>query len=595
MRKGLLVLLLLCGFLLNPGIPVNAQNVEAREEILSNGMKILLIERHESPVITCGWVASVGSVNERPGITGITHLFEHMMFKGTETIGTSNFEKGQEIRERQDEIRARMEEEYAGLREKLRKGEIRGSIYDPENMTPRLRELKSQLEELFKEEKKYIVKDELDQIYTSEGASGLNAGTTSDQTLYFINLPANKLELWFWMESDRLLNPVFREFYSERDVVREERRLRVESTPTGLADEAFDAMFWQSSPYSWPVIGWPSDVESINREQAQEYFDTFYSPDNIAAVIVGDFDPDHALELAEKYFGRIPGGKIPPPEMITFEVDQVGEKRFTAEVDTNTRVILRYHTPPFNHADNFPLQLFTDSLQGRTGRLYKALAEEKELIAGEPRVALNELKYGGFFEVSAEVREGVSPEAVEAAILEELEKLKTEPLGDRELQRLKNNLLAMSVKQLQTNYYLVLQVLFYESLDSWEYINEAPPKYQEVTAEQVREVAERYITAKNRNVAYYLRREGSATEIPAELVALPSELRSQVMQQASMISQLTDKEKLEGALAQSEQMKADVPPEMVPAMDYMIRIIRERLDVLNSEEGQQEADTPEGE
>ena len=595
MKKGLLIFLLLAGASLHLGVLLNAQNIEAREEILPNGMKLLMIERHQSPVITCGWVAKVGSVNEKPGITGISHLFEHMMFKGTKSIGTSDFAKGQEIQDRQDAIRAEMEKEYTDLRYRLRKGEIRGSIYDPENMTPRLRELRAELEELFKEEKQYIVKDELDQIYTSEGASGLNAGTTNDQTLYFINLPANKLELWFWMESDRLLNPVFREFYSERDVVREERRLRVESTPTGLADEAFDAMFWQSSPYSWPVIGWPSDVESISRTQAQEYFDTFYAPDNITAVIVGDFDPDKTLELARVYFGRIPRGKTPPPQMITVEVDQVGEKRYTAEVDTNTRVILRYHTPPFNHADNFPLQLFADSLEGRTGRLYKALVEEKGLISGEPRVSLNELKYGGFFEVSAEVKEGIQPKAVEDAILEELEKLKTEPLGERELQRLKNNLLAMSVKQLQTNYYLVMQVLFFDSLDSWKYINEAPPKYQQVSAEQVMEVAERYIHENNLNIAYYLRKEGSDTEIPPELSALPAELRNQVMQQASMFSQLEDREKLEGALAQSEQMKGQVPPEIAPAMDYMIKIIRLRLEEIENQEGAQGTDTPEGE
>lgn len=595
MKKGLPVFLLLTGFFLPLLQPVQAQNIEAREEILPNGLKLIMIERHQSPVITCGWVAKVGSVNERPGITGITHLFEHMMFKGTKTIGTTDFEKERMIRERQDEIWAQMEKEYALLRDRLRKGEIRGSIYDPENMTPRLRELKNRLEKLFEEERKYIVKDELDQIYTNEGGSGLNAGTTNDQTLYFINLPANKLELWFWMESDRLLNPVFREFYSERDVVREERRLRVESTPTGLADEAFDAMFWQSSPYSWPVIGWPSDVESINREQAQEYFDTFYSPDNIAAVIVGDFDPANALELAREYFGRIPGDKIPAPEMITFEVDQVGEKRFTTNVDTNTRVILRYHTPPFNHIDNFPLQLMADSLQGRTGRLYKSLVEEKKLISGEPRVSLNELKYGGYLEISAEVREGVAPEAVEGAVLEELEKLKTDPLGTRELQKLKNNLLAMSVKQLQTNYYLVLQILFYESLDSWNYINESPPKYQQVTADQVIEVARRYLTEDNRNVAWYLRREGTENKLPPELEGFPPELQNQVLQQADAISRLNDPEKLEGALTRTEQMKTQAPSEIAPAIDYLIKIIRERLESFDRQESNPEGSRPEGE
>jgi len=193
------------------------------------------------------------------------------------------------------------------------------------------------------------------------------------------------------------------------------------------------------------------------------------------------------------------------------------------------------------------------------------------------------------------VKEGVQPETVEAAIREELEKLKAEPLGERELQRLKNNLLANSVKQLQTNYYLVMQVLFYDSLDSWKYINDAPPKYQEVTAEQVMEVANRYINENNLNIAYYLRKEGSDTEVPPELAGLPADLRAQVMQQAAMFSQLEDRDKLEGALAQSEQMKGQVPPEIAPAMEYMIKVLRQRLEELDNTEGGKVTDTPEGE
>ncbi len=210
---------------------LGAQQVKVREEVLPNGMKLLMVERHDSPTVSCGWVAKVGSVNEPPGITGISHLFEHMMFKGTKTIGTSDYAKDAEIMAEQDAVRAEMEKEYTLLREKLRRGEISGNIYDPANMTPRLKELRAQLEKLFADEKKVIVKDELDQIYTKEGGSGLNAFTSEDQTAYFITVPSNKLELWFWLESDRLANPVFREFYSERDVVREERRLRTESTP----------------------------------------------------------------------------------------------------------------------------------------------------------------------------------------------------------------------------------------------------------------------------------------------------------------------------------------------------------------------------
>ena len=195
----------------------SAQQVQVREEMLANGMKLLLVERHDSPTVSCGWVARVGSVNEAPGITGISHLFEHMMFKGTKAIGTTDFARDAEILKQQDAIRSQMEKEYTLLREKARRGEVMGSIYDPANMTPALKELKGQLEKLYAAEKEVVVSEELEKIYTREGASGSNAGTTEDQTLYFVTLPANKLQLWFWMESDRLLNPVFREFYAERD------------------------------------------------------------------------------------------------------------------------------------------------------------------------------------------------------------------------------------------------------------------------------------------------------------------------------------------------------------------------------------------
>ena len=232
-----------------------------------------------------------------------------------------------------------MEKEYTALRDKLRRGEISGNVYDPENMTPRLTELKAELEKLYAEEKEIIVKDELDQIYTKAGGSGLNAGTSEDQTFYFITVPRNKLELWFWMESDRLLNPVFREFYSERDVVREERRLAVESRPTGKFEEEFESMFWQSSPYSHPVVGWPSDVESITRAQAEDVLRQATtrrttSPPCWSATST----PTPALALARRYFERIPRGTVPPPEMLTAEIPQLSEKRFIAEADTNSEV-----------------------------------------------------------------------------------------------------------------------------------------------------------------------------------------------------------------------------------------------------------------
>ena len=179
----------------------------------------------------------------------------------------------------------------------------------------------------------------------------MNAGTDNDFTVYFINVPANKLELWFWMESDRLMNPVFREFYSERDVVHEERRLRTDSTPTGLLDEQFEAMFWESSPYSWPVVGWPSDLYGLTREEALEFFDVNYAPNNISAALVGGFDPDEAIALAERYFGRIPRGDREPEPVRTWEVEPQGEKRMIGYADTNPQVQIRYHGVADGHVD----------------------------------------------------------------------------------------------------------------------------------------------------------------------------------------------------------------------------------------------------
>lgn len=574
--KGTLTLLLLA-----TGPTLLAQQVDVREEVLSNGMKLLIVERHETPTITCGWVAKVGSVNERPGITGISHLFEHMMFKGTETIGVTDYEKAKAIQDRQDEIWVEMQEEYSSLRLKLLRGEIEGDLYSPDNWTPRIRELRAELQKLFEEEKQYLVPTELDKIYTQEGASGLNAGTTPDQTIYMVTVPANKLELWFWLESDRLLNPVFREFYSERDVVREERRMRVESTPTGKLDEQFEAMFWEASPYHWPVIGWSSDVESITREQAEAYFDTYYAPNNLTAILVGDVNPDEAVRLAEKYFERIPRGEKAPPEVITYEIEQQAEQRLKGEADTNPTVSIRYQGVAFNHVDSFPLQIMVDVLNGRTGRLYKSLVEDKSVAVGQPRAASNENKYGGYIQVGAEVKEGVDPLAVEEALLAELERLKQEPVDERELQKVKNQELADSFRRLQNNFFLMIQLAFYDSNDSWEYINQAPSKLQAVTAEDVQRVARKYLVDSRRNVAWYLRKAGGAPEDPA-LSALPPEMRGQVRQQLAQIAEATDVPALQQALGQMEQMASQVPAEARPALELMQQKIRERIETLEA-------------
>src|SRR5215510_14517359 len=182
------------------------------------------------------------------------------------------------------------------------------------------------------------------------------------------------------MESDRLADSVFREFYSERDVVHEERRLRTESTPTGVYQEQFDAMFWQFSPYLWPVIGWTSDLFSYSREQADKYFNTYYRPNNLVGVIVGDFDPKQVKPTIQEYFGRLKRADDPPP-VVTLEMNQTVEKRMTAECDCQPQVEVRYHTVPFNHPDSFPLEIMAQLLNGRTGRLYKSMIEGKKIAS----------------------------------------------------------------------------------------------------------------------------------------------------------------------------------------------------------------------
>jgi len=313
--------------------PLGAQSIPVVEKTLSNGMRLVMVERHDQPTISLGWMARVGSADERPGITGMAHLFEHMMFKGTRTIGTKDAKRDAELNDLQDKVQAQIRQEMSILRERQRRGEI-ADMMDPKARTPRLQQLLKDFEGLVQEQRGLVVKDEMDRIYTQAGGTGLNASTSQDRTFYIVGLPSNKLELWMWMESDRLANPVFREFYSERDVILEERRQTLESRPGGVVGEAFNAMTWAANTYHWEVIGWPSDIAQVTREQASTFFATFYAPNNLTAVLVGDFDPAKAEALAERYFGRIPTNTKGVPEIITLEPAQPAEQRMVAEVET---------------------------------------------------------------------------------------------------------------------------------------------------------------------------------------------------------------------------------------------------------------------
>ena len=564
---------LLAALVLLAPVSVSGQEVQVIEHRLDNGMTLLLIPRPGDPNVAAGWVAKVGSVNERPGITGVAHLFEHMMFKGTRTIGTQDIEEDLRIIAALDALKTELQVEEAHLIEQHRRGAI-DDPRSPDVRSPRHRELLEEFDALLARQAELLVKEDFSRTYSGQGASALNAGTSYDFTIYFVNVPANKLELWFWLESDRLLNPVFREFYAERDVVHEERRLRTDSTPIGKFQEQFDAMFWESSPYSWPVVGWPSDIEGVTREEALAFFDVYYAPNNIAGALVGDFDPDEAIALAERYFGRLARGARAALGPRTREMPQFAEKRMVAYAETNPQVVLRYHTVPDGHVDEPALVVLGQLLNGRTGRLYRALVEDQQ-VATSASGGQAGFKYEGMFELRGTARQGRTPEEVEQALYAELERLKTEPVGDRELQKVKNQNAASTFRDLQGNFQLMMQLLIRENNRGWETINTDPALYDAVTADDVMRAANEYFLAETRAVAVYYRKGGESAQ-DDRFTDLDDQERQQVEQMAGMIGQM-DKEQLDQILAAADQMRAQTTAESQDMVEAIVELVRERL------------------
>jgi predicted Zn-dependent peptidase len=562
---SLLVLLLCVQF-------AAAQKVPVQEITLDNGMRVLLVPRQGDPNIAAGWIARVGSVNERPGITGLSHLFEHMMFKGTRTIGTKDIAANLQLIKEMDQVRAELRKEQETLILKARLGEISDSK-DPKYRSERYKELVAKFDELNKREKDLMIKDEFDWVYTTAGGSGMNAGTSNDFTVYFINVPANKLELWFWMESDRLLNPVFREFYSERDVVHEERRLRTDSTPTGKFNELYDSMFWQSSPYGWPVLGWPSDLEGITREEALDYFAVNYAPNNVTACLVGDVDPARAKALAQQYFGRLPRGPHPPEPVRTSEMPQLAEKRMVASAETVPQVRVRYHTVAEGHPDDFVLDILGSLLSGRTGRLYKSLVLQ-QAVANSAGASQDGRKYEGLFELSGVAKPGKTPEEVEQALYKEIERMQKELVDAHELQKVKNQYAANNFRSIQSNFGLMVQLLLRDNTRGWQTINTDPARHQAVTPEDVRRVANTYFQPENRTIAiYYTKKKADgAMEDPA-LAGLTDQEKAQIGQMKGMLSQ-AKAEQIKMMLSQFEQQAGSAPA----AKQNFIKVVRKMLE-----------------
>ncbi|MEM1244944.1 MAG: pitrilysin family protein [Acidobacteriota bacterium] len=581
---GVLCLALACAAL----APVAAQEpakVPVVEVELDNGLKMLLVRRPELTTVSAAWVAKVGSADERPGITGMAHLFEHMMFKGTKTIGTTNIERDLEIIDEQEALQNEIREIYREQRERFRRGEIEDP-YATDARPQELIDLETEFTKLVEEQREIMVKDEYDKIYTSEGQSFLNAFTSTDVTVYLNRIPANKLELWFWMESDRLLNPVFREFYAERDVVYEERRLRTESTPTGEFDEQLNAMFWQSHPYSWPTIGWPSDLRVISKEQADDFFRTYYAPNNITAVLVGNFEIDRVKELAERYFGRLPRGPE-APDVVTLEMNQKAEKRLSAECDCQPQIEIRYHTESFVNQKSYPLDVLAGVLSGRTGRLFKTMVEGSE-VASRASASHLPSKFAGYFSFLAETKGESTPADLEAAWDEVVADLQENLVSEEELRKVKNREIADTYRRLQDPLFLSIQLALYEGQGDYRYLDTLQTNVEAVTAEQIREAARTYLVPERRLVGHYTRKSGSkAEEVPPELTDVPAEQRQAILAQLRQLRSFGDAEQLQAIAEQIEAQAGQAPPEMKPVVELMLRTAKERLAELEGDGGEE--------
>ena len=503
--------------------PALAQQLDVVERTLPNGMKVLMVPRHDQPTIACGWLARVGSANERPGITGLAHMFEHMMFKGTKTIGTRDAARDLELNRLQDEVQAGIREEMSILREKQRRGEI-GDMMSPAVRTPRLQELLGRFDALVKEQRALVVKDEMDKLYQEQGSTGLNASTSEDRTFYIVGIPSNKLELWMWLESDRLGSPVFREFYSERDVILEERRQTLESRPGGTVEEAFNAMTWMAHPYSWEVIGWPSDISQVTREQGSEFFATYYAPNNITAILVGDLDVEKTWALAQKYFGRVPANPKGVPEVITLEPTQPAEQRMVAEVERTPAVEADYKAVPAVHRDAAALQVLGVVLGGPpmtgrpgmggpmrppSGRLHKSLVLDKK-AATRTTASFRGQKYGGLFSLTATPAPGKRPDELEPLLYAEIEKVVKEGITDDELARAKNGIRVAYYTRLESNSGIRESLAQAESSGTYRDLLEAPKRVDAVTREDVQRVAKQYLVKESRNVLLTTRKGGGS-------------------------------------------------------------------------------------
>jgi predicted Zn-dependent peptidase len=423
------------------------------------------------------------------GKTGLAHMFEHMAFKGTQTIGTRD---------------------YAGEKVALAKVEAAYAAYLAERDKPvdrdeqKLKQLEQNWKDAIAEADKFSAayNNEFGKIVEGEGGEGMNAFTDYDETGYHYSFPINRLELWAYLESERFIQPVMRQFYKERNVVIEERRMRTDSNPIGRLLEQFTQEAFAAHPYHRPTIGWISDLNSFSATDAQNFFNTYYVPSNMVVVVVGDVKASEAMPVVEKYFSRIPL-RPKPDTATTTEPPQDSERTVVLHEQSQPLYLEGYHRPDYRSPDDQVYDAIADLMSnGRTSRLYRALVRDKQIASDSAGfTGLPGNKYPHLFAFYAFPIPGHKPQEMATAIHAELERLKNEDISDEELKMIKTRAKATLIRSLGSNEGLAFALGLNEArYDDWRELFRSVDRIEKVTKADIRRVANETFVPENRTV-----------------------------------------------------------------------------------------------
>jgi len=451
---------------------------------LDNGMKFLILPEAEAPVISFVTYADVGGANEEEGKTGAAHFLEHLAFKGTSEIGTKNYQKEKVLIERLDQVHRQLEAaQEKGNQEQVQK-------------------LQAKFEKLQSDAAQYVEQNEYGQIVQTEGGVGLNAATSADYTVYFYSFPANKLELWMSLESERFLDPVFREFYKEQQVILEERRLRTENSPVGKMIEEFLGTAFTTHPYQRPVIGYEEDIRNLTRDDIRQFFETYYVPEKLTVAIVGDVDPEEVKALADVYFGRF-SPQPEPPQVTAVEPSQTETREVNLTLNSQPWYFEGYHRPAITDEDHVVYEVISRLLSdGRTSRLYQSLVQDKQVaLSARGLSSFPGDKFPNLVLFYALTAPNHTLEEVSEALTLEIEKLKTEPVSETELERVKTQMQAGLLRSLDSNEGMARRLAEYEGkTGSWENLFTELEAISAVTADDIQRVAQTTFTEDNRTI-----------------------------------------------------------------------------------------------